>query len=256
MSRCHGKGLALVHPAHQHAAGVSASVFASHEVPSRGEIDRSRESCFGQVILATNMLAAWRRPLAPLAHMPPSTPMMASRGTVSCVKVPPPTFISNVGGDTFTGAIVTRICFGCSSCTSGLRHPPWLHGLYGMQARIGETKNGFGKKLGSNEDRGTSSPFSLDQHETDQTTYKVSERPSARGVVHECSWWFWISKKWQHVSGWMSLDRCVSCMAAWRTTFTLRVGHLALGCHFHVDIFFFCVGVEMWDKVRNVDSQL
>ena len=35
---------------------------------------------------------------------------------------------------------------------------PWLHGLYGMQARIGETKNGFGKKLGSNEDRGTSPP--------------------------------------------------------------------------------------------------
>ena len=35
---------------------------------------------------------------------------------------------------------------------------PWLHGLYGMQARIGETQNGFGKKLGSNEDRGTSPP--------------------------------------------------------------------------------------------------
>ena len=38
----------------------------------------------------------------------------------------------------------------------------------------------------------------------------------------------------------MSLDRCVNRMAL-RTTFTLRVGHLALGCRFHVDIFnFFC----------------
>ena len=56
---------------------------------------------------------------------------------------------------------------------------------------------------------------------------------------------------------WMSLDRCVSCMAAWRTAFTLCVGHLALGCHFHVH-FFFCdiFGVEMWDRVRNVGSQL
>ena len=58
---------------------------------------------------------------------------------------------------------------------------------------------------------------------------------------------------------WMSLDRCVSCMAAWRTAFTLWIGHLALGCHFHVQIFiFFCdiFGVEMWDKVRNFDSEL
>ena len=56
----------------------------------------------------------------------------------------------------------------------------------------------------------------------------------------------------------MSLDRCVNRMAL-RTTFTLRVGHLALGCRFHVDIFnFFCAifGVEMWDRVRNVDSEL
>ena len=63
----------------------------------------------------------------------------------------------------------------------------WLHGLYGMQAGIGETKNGFGKKLGSNEDRGTSSPFSLP--ETDQTTYKVSEFQNGYGYWC-CSWMF------------------------------------------------------------------
>jgi len=47
------------------------------------------------------------------------------------------------------------------------------HELYSMQAGIGETKNGFGKKLGSNEEGGTSSPFSLPQH--NQTTCKVAE---------------------------------------------------------------------------------
>ena len=93
------------------------------------------------------MLAAWRRPLAPLAHMPPSTPMMASRGTVSCVKVPPPTFISNVGGDTFTGAIVTRICFGCSSCTSGLRHPRDYTDCTVCRPGLGKPKMGLAKSL-------------------------------------------------------------------------------------------------------------
>ena len=53
-----------------------------------------------------------------------------------------------------------------------------LHELYGMQAGILETKNEFGKKtwrkMGLEKmDRGTSSPFSLPQH--NQTACKVAE---------------------------------------------------------------------------------
>jgi len=57
-----------------------------------------------------------------------------------------------------------------------------------MQARIGETKNGFGTKLGSNEDRGTSSPFSLPETDPDQLIKFESFRMAmAIGVVRECS---------------------------------------------------------------------
>ena len=61
------------------------------------------------------------------------------------------------------------------------------------------------------------------------------------GVVSECSWWLWIFLEMTTYL-WMSLDRCVSC------TFTLWVGHLALGCHFHVDISnFFLRHLWCWD---------
>ena len=77
-----------------------------------------------------------------------------------------------------------------------------------MQAGIGETKNWFGKKLGSNEDRGTSS--SCPNTTRPLIKFQSFRMATAIGVVRECS----LDFNEMTTCFWMSLDRCVSCMAA------------------------------------------
>ena len=112
------------------------------------------------------------------------------------------------------------------------------------------------KKTWIKRGRGDFSFLSLPETDLDQVTRPLIKFQSFRMVIGHrcCSRMFVMILDFKEMTClWMSLDRCVSCMAPRRTTFTLRVGHLA---PWHWDatsmwtfltFFWDIFGVEMWD---------